>query len=484
MKRWSMVLVAAAFLVPATVDAQRPSNNMHTRSAETYLSQAEREVVVADKNRYFGQALESAFAGIEASPDNPRSWFQAGQAYLGMKDWAGADSTFSRAEQIYPDYAEEIDPLRQAAWIDAYNAGVTALQSNNIEEAISTLAVANMLYDKRPEAMVTLGSLYVQQGNLAEAETVFRKALEVLRGPERQKRSEQELATWAEDELTVSMRLANIYVEQENFAAAEGVYADLLTSQPGNTMARANLAVVMSRAGKTEEAATAYRELLAVDDLAEGTLFNIGIGLFRAQDFLQAATAFERVIALNPVSHESLYNLGQSLFASAGALESEKSGASAARVQEIDTELVRLNESLRTTAGKLLELDPTNRNAMMMLAQAQRSLAELGAGDADALRREALATLETHAAMPFEVSNITVVPGEGTVQILGRVTNLKAAPGTPLTIRFSAIDRQGNELAGEDVTITAPEVDASGNFQATLNVSDDAAGWKYVVRSS
>lgn len=483
MKRWSTVLVAAAVLVPAAVDAQRPSNNMHTRSAETYLSQADREAVIADKQQYLTKALEAAIAGIEASPENPRSWFQAGQAYLGMKDWAGADSAFTRAEQIYPDYAEEIDPLRQNAWIDAYNAGVTALQANNIEEAISTLSVANTLYDKRPEAMVTLGSLYVQQGDLARAETVFQQALSVLRGPERAKRSEQELATWAEDELTVSMRLANILVEQENYAAAEKVYSDLLVSQPGNAMARANLAVVMSRAGKTEEAAQAYRELLALDDLGESTLFNIGIGLFRAQDFGRAATAFERVIALNPVSHESLYNLGQSLFAQAGALETEKDGASAARSQEITAELIRLNESLRTTAGSLLELDPTNRNAMMMLAQSQRSLAELGAGDADALRRDALATLEAHAAMPVEVSNITVIPGQGTVQIVGRVTNFKAAPGSPITIRFSAIDREGNELAGEDITINAPAVDESGNFQATLSVTDEAAGWKYVVRS-
>ncbi|MBR9990715.1 MAG: tetratricopeptide repeat protein [Gemmatimonadetes bacterium] len=483
MKRWSTVLVAAAILVPAAVDAQRPSNNMHTRSAETYLSQADREVVITDKNQYLTKALEAAFAGIEASPDNPRSWFQAGQAYLGMKDWAGADSAFTRAEQIYPDYAEEIDPLRQAAWIDAYNAGVTALQANNVEEAISTLSVANMLYDKRPEAMVTLGSLHVQQGDLARAETIFQQALSVLRGPERANRSEQELVTWAEDEITVSMRLANILVEQENFAAAEKVYSDLLASQPGNAMARANLAIVMSRAGKTEEAAAAYRELLALDDLAEGTLFNIGIGLFRAQDFGRAATAFGRVIALNPVSHESLYNLGQSLFAQSGTLEAEKDGATPARSQEITAELIRLNESLRTTAGTLLELDPTNRNAMMMLAQSQRSLAELGAGDADALRRDALATLEAHAAMPVEISNISVIPGQGIVQIVGRVTNLKAAPGSPITIRFSAIDREGNELAGEDITIIAPAVDESGNFQATISVTDEAAGWKYVVRS-
>jgi hypothetical protein len=64
MNRWSTVLVAAAaVLAPAAAEAQKPSNNMHTRSAETYLSQAEREPVIADKNEFLKKALESAFAG-------------------------------------------------------------------------------------------------------------------------------------------------------------------------------------------------------------------------------------------------------------------------------------------------------------------------------------------------------------------------------------------------------------------------------------
>lgn len=481
MNRWSTMLIAAAVLPPAAAEAQRPSNNMHTRSAETYLSQAQREAVVADKVEALNQALEAAFAGVENDPDNPRSWFQAGQAYVGLQDWAGADSVFDRAVSLYPEYAEEIDPMRESAWVEAYNAGVTALQSNNIEEAVNSLTVANLLYDKRPEAMVTLGSLYVQQGNLAEAEATFRQALAVLRGPAREGLSEQQRTSWEEDELTVSMRLANIHTEQEKFAEAEQVYRDLLESQPDNTMARANLAVVMARAGKTEEAAAAYRELLSRDDLSEAALFNIGIGLYRAQEFGQAAAAFERVIAVNPVSHESLYNLGQSLFAAASALEAESEGAAAPRAAEINEELTRLNQSLLETAEQLLELDPTNRNSMMMLAQAQRTLAELDVGNADALRSQALATLEAHAALPFEVSDVTVVPGEGTVQIHGQVTNLKAEPGSTLSLRVSAIDRAGNELAGEDITVTAPAAGQSANFEATLTVPEEAAGWKYTV---
>ena len=483
MNRWTTVLVAAAVLAPATAQAQRPSNNVHTRSAETYLSQAQREPVVADKKQYLTKALEAALAGVAASPDNPRSWFQAGQAYFGLKDWAGADSVFDRAERLYPEYASEIDPLRQNAWIEAYNTGVTALQSNDVAGAIQALTLANTLYDKRPEAMVTLGSLHMQQGDDAAAERIFMQALEVLRGPGRAELNEQQRTAWQEDEMTVSMRLANIYIGQEKYAEAEQVYRGLLESQPGNAMARANLAVVMSRAGKTDEAATIYRELLADEDLSESTLFNIGIGLFRAQDFAQAAAAFGRVVMLNPVAHEALYNLGQALYAQAGGLETDRDAATGTRAEELTAELRELNQSLRQSAEQLLALDPTNRNAMMMLAQAQRSLAELGAGDATALRGEALATLERHAALPFEVTNIQVIPGDGTLQVVGSIVNLKAEPGSQLTVRFSTIDKDGNELTGEDITVTAPEVDATTNFQATLTNPAEAAGWKYVVRN-
>src|SRR5690606_40606463 len=113
---------------------------------------------------------------------------------------------------------------------------------------------------------------------------------------------------------------------------------------------------------------------------------------------------------------------------------------------------------------------------MMILAQAHLKIAGLGVVATDALRREALATLEAHAALPFEVTDISVVPGEGTLQIVGRVTNLKAEPGSTLSFRVSAIDRDGNELAGQDVTVTAPAVDQSSNFEATLTVPEEVAG--------
>jgi len=477
MNRWRTMLVAVALLVPGMAAAQKPSNNMHTRSADTYLNTANNQPVLADKEEYLRKALEAAMAGIAADPDNSRSWFQAGQAYLGLKDYVGADSTFDRAEQLWPEYAKEIDPMRLNAWIEAYNAGVTALQSNDYAEAQKQLELANVLYRKRPEAMVTLGSLYVQTGELEKGIETFQSALEVLRGPERASLSADQAKAWAEDEEGVSMRLANVLTELGKLAEAEQVYADLLKSQPGNTAARASLARVQSRAGKTAEAAATFRELLSAEDLSEATLFNIGVGLFGAEDYEQSAVAFRRALEQNPVSHDALYNLGQSLFARSAALEEQGAASNADALKS-------LNEELRQVTERLLALDPLNRNAMMMLAQSQRTLGELAGEGADGeqWRKATLATLEKHSALPFDVSEITTVAGEGTVQILGRVTNLKGTAGETVTLRFSAIDRNGTEIGGENVTVTLPATGEGVRFNTTVPAPEGAAGWKYVVQ--
>src|SRR5690606_22581670 len=104
-----------------------------------------------------------------------------------------------------------------------------------------------------------------------------------------------------------------------------------------------------------------------------------------------------RVLEINPVSHEGLYNLAQSLFGQSAALDDERKAAAEPRKKEIDAQLAQLNQALLSTAEKLLEVDPANRNGLMMLAQAQRSLGELApAAEKKQWQDATLATLERH----------------------------------------------------------------------------------------
>jgi tetratricopeptide (TPR) repeat protein len=471
MKRWTLALLALLLFAPAAAQAQkRPSNNMHTRSADVYLGQAQQARAATEKAELYGKALAAALEGARVDAGNPKPWFQAGVAHFHLDDFVAADSMFSRALQIYPDYDEEIQPLRLNAWIALYNRGVQTLQQGDVAAAITALEQANQIYSRRPEAMVTLGSLYAEAGDFAKAETTYRRALEVVRGPGRANLKPAELQAWQEDELGVSLRLANMLIDQDRAADAEKVYRDLLQSQPDNLMARANLAVVLSRTGQVDAASAIYRELLARDDLGENTLFNIGVGLFRAEKYGESAEAFRRATTVNPQSHEALYNLSQALL----ALTAASQGTPDAK---------RLNEELLETTARLHRIDPTNRTVFMMKAQAERSLGDIaGAGAADEWNRKVLATLEQHKALPFEVMDIAVTPVGDDVQVGGRVLNLTAAQDSPLRFRFSIIDAAGNELAGEDVSVNAPATTESARFNFRIPAPQGAAGWKYQVR--
>jgi tetratricopeptide (TPR) repeat protein len=450
MNRLATGIMAVALFAPAALHAQKkPSDNMHTRSADVYLQTANKERVTADRQAAFQKVLEKAFDGIKAEPNNPKSYFQAGLAYVGLNDFIGADSVFDKAEALYPEYMKQTETMRLNGWITLYNAGVTALNGNNVAEAIKNLEAADAIYQKRPEALVTLGAIYMQQANFAKAETTLKKALVILGGPERAKVKADQLKNWEEDELNVALRLANMYADQKRNDEAEKVYRDLLKAQPSNTMAAANLATVLTRTGKKDEALAVYRDLLKQQDLSENTLVKAGIGLFTAQDYVAAADAFRRALTINPYAHATMYNLAQALFATSSDLEKQKA-ANPSKKAELDAQLAKLYEEMRITAEKLHGIDPTGRNVLMMLAQAQRSLGDLATGAAaEDWKRKALATLEKHKAVVAEVSELSVIPVGTEADVSGKVTNLTAAPGTPLKLRLTIVDVKGAELVSE-----------------------------------
>ena len=478
MKRFLGVLIAVAVLMPASAEAQK--KNRYTRSAEVYLNNAAAEQVVADKQKYFQQALEQAMESLRTDPDNALGYLLAGRAYMGLGDVAGADSTFDRAEALNAEYTEEIEPYRLNAWITAFNQGVTHIQAGEIDAAIAAMEQANSVYTGRPEALTTLAQLYLQKGDAARAEDSFRRSLAILQGPARQGLAPEEEAKWAANEENAVLLLAGLLADTERDEEATKLYREFLQRQPDNAMAKTNLAVVLTRSGNAEEGAAMFNELLGRQDLEGGQLFNIGVGLFRAQQYEQSARAFTRAVEVAPYSHDALYNLGQAIYAHAAELEKTRQPNDAATNQKILDAYTQMGE----VAKRILEIDPTNRNVYMMLAHAQRAQSEAATGaQSDALKREVLATLEKHEAIPFEVGSVQVVPGEGTYSVMGSITNVKAPAGSPLKINFQLVDKAGNVVGQQEVTVEAPAVEETARFTAEITAPDTVENWKYVVIS-
>lgn len=484
MNRYSGLVFALVLLVPSVASAQKkPGNNMHTRSAEVYMESARKEQVAADKARFYEQALGVTLEGVQKDPENARIWLLMGEAQAGLGRLAAADSAYDRAEQLYPPYAEETRPAREAAWVQAFNRGITAIQAGKLDEATAALNEADMMYRGRPEALVTLGQLQLQQGQTKEAEASFRSAIEVLQGPARKDLSEADQAKWNKNEEEVVLRLAGLLADTDRYDEASTLYNQFLERQPDNVMAKANLAVVMTRAGRAAEAAPIFNELLAREDLEGNTLFNIGVGLFRAEQYEPAVRAFERVAAAAPYSYDALYNLGQAAYAQAAELEKTREGKAGAEAAGINEQLMPLYDRMGQIAEQALALDPANGNVLMMLAHSQRSRAEIATdkAKADEWRKAALATLERHEALQFDVGGIQIVPGDGAVTVTGRMLNLKAAEGTPLKIRFMLIDAKGATVAEQEVTATAAKAGEPANFTVQIPAPETAEFWKYEV---
>jgi len=484
MKGFRGLLLVLAVLVPSVASAQKePGNNKDTRSAEVYLSGAKKEPVIADQQKFYQQALEATQRGAENDPENARVWLLMGQAQIGLHNLLAADSAFDRAEKLYPPYEEEIRPYRINAWVSLYNRAIAALQAGNDAEAIGLLEEANEVYLGRPEALTMLAQLYQQQNQPEKAEQAFRQVLEILRGPARAGLSAEDEAKWAANEQESVLRLAGLLADSDRTDEAIALYQEFLKREPDNAMAKANLGVTMMRAGKAAEAAPLFNDLLDRKDLDGATLYNIGVGLFRANQYEQAARAFERVVELNPYSHDGLYNLGQTIYAGTAELEKAKEGKSGAELAALNEKLLQEYGRMGDAAQKLLALDPLNTQAIMMLAQTERSRGELtpDAAKAEEWKQATLATLEQHDAWQFEVEGLQVIPAAGKVTVMGSMKNLKAPQNTPLKLNFILLDEKGAPVAQQEISVNAPATGESERFNVEVPAPEAAISWKYTV---
>ncbi len=107
------------FFVTTSVEAQKPVDNGFTALASANLETARTAELPVDAEVAYQKALDLALDGIEAAPLNSLSHFQAARAYMGLGRYVEADSSYSRAETLWPDYLEDILIRRENGWVEA-----------------------------------------------------------------------------------------------------------------------------------------------------------------------------------------------------------------------------------------------------------------------------------------------------------------------------------------------------------------------------
>ena len=420
----------------------RPEDNTHTRSAQLFLTQAQ---TMGDVARY-DQAYEAALQSIQTEPMNPLGFFQAGQAEVGRGNYEAADTLFEKALELYPAYDEDVELQREAAWIDLFNQAIEPMNQGNYAEGARLLQAAEAIYPaQRPEALINLGVAYANLDQIDEAIDAYGTALEVIRGPATAEADSATAANWLDSEASVAFNLANLLSRAERYDEAAAEYRAYLSNNPGDVSALSNLAAVFAASGQPDSAQAIYDDLLSQPNLGMRDLFNIGVGLYQSQVFDRAAEAFGTVAETSPQSRDAAYNWAQSLY---------------------DGEDW---ESLATVGMRLVELDSHNPNSYTLVAKA---LIETGQ------EQEAVRMLETGRDLPFTLQDTQIRPDpSGGATVTGQLVNNTLDAGSTVTLRVHFYAEDGSELGTTDVRIVAPAAGMAEVFRAEFASSELVMGY-------
>lgn len=438
-----------------------PRDNASTQMAMLYLSQAQTADDPAAAEQRFQEALDASLEGIEADPENPQSWFQAGQAYLGLGDFVAADSTLARAEELHPRYYLEIAPVREQAWVEAYNEAIEYTNNRDYPRAIEVLERANLIYKERPEAMMNLGNLYAVTDRPNEAIAVYQEALDLISGPMAAEQDPETQASWEENAAMAELNVAQLLSQAGRDEEAVEAYRTILERDPGNVTVTSSLGAALAKLGREEEAQALFEELSARTDLNAQDFMMAGIGLFQAEDYVGAARAFQRSVDLNPHSRDAYFNLSQASYLAADGAEEGT---------EVKDEMWQL---LAVAGEQLIALDPQNENAYRLYAQ---GLVRTGRD------QQAVPLLETMEGLQYEVLGTQFQPMEGGGGIVrGEIHNRTLAPGTPVRLRFVFSSATGQELGSQEVQVQAGAPESAVPFEVEFESTADVNGYKYEV---
>ncbi len=179
-------LTLAAALASTSADAQgfrRPDCDLSTghflvSSAVTYLDGAGNQGDPVKKARLLGDALRTLNDAINrGQEENPATWYFYGRYYVMMNDPLGADSTFTRAEQLAPQCAEDIKFYRQSLWVPTMNLAMDSMRDGAYEGAKAVLRMAYAVWDQDNLTPYYLGRIYGNEGDLDSAIHYFKQVI-------------------------------------------------------------------------------------------------------------------------------------------------------------------------------------------------------------------------------------------------------------------------------------------------------------------
>lgn len=449
--RMGLILAGfTALLVTAPISAQEPPrNNSYTALAAAHLQEAQAAVGddVAAAAAY-ERALGLSTDGIQSDPTNPQSHFHAGLALVGLGRYLEADSAFTRAEELWPEYLEETVLYRENGWIMAYNEGI-GLMGTDDDRALALFMQANTIFDGRPEAFMNTAATLSNREDYEGALQAYEDVRRTLDMPQTRERDEETVARWLTYRTTSMLNTGQLLLATDRADSAAAIYRTILDEEPDNERATSNLAIALAQSGEGDSALTIYEDILADTASSEYDFYNAGVGFYQAESWEKASIAFREVMDRNSMHRDALQNLSQSMV------------------------LAAEYEAMLPYSEKLLAMDPHNEFAYRFHA---RALAETGSTN------EAVTLMEDMEALPFFVDNLRIRQmGDTGARVDGVLVNNTLEEGVSIKFLFHFFNRAGTELGTNEVEVNAGPADMALSFELDFRGEEEVSGYSYEV---
>jgi tetratricopeptide (TPR) repeat protein len=239
---------------------------------------------------------------------------------------------------------------------------------------------------------------------------------------------------------------AQVLADAGRYEEAAVSYRQMVEADPSNIALTQDLAAILMQMGNEAEALAVYEALLARPSLSAQDYYRIGVGFYQASDYERAADAFGESAEMSRMDRDAIEMWARSL--------------------QLDSAYA----AVPPVAERWLELDPASQIAITVLAQAVNAT-----GDA-ARAGEIIRRVD---ALPVTVNDLQMRRFEGGAEVTGSVSNLTAEQGSRVTLEFTFYGPSGERLgtASQEVPIRAPGM--SEVFQVDFSSEQPVAGYGY-----
>jgi tetratricopeptide (TPR) repeat protein len=364
-------------------------------------------------------------------PNDLATLWLLGEAYIGVGDFATADSALNRLVEIQPGCEQRATQTRQQGWVVAYNRGVQSFAAGDMTGALEAFESANLIYQDA-RSYNNVAYIYETRGEIDLAVEAYRSAIAV-----------------AEDQAALraaTINMAELLSQAGRSEEALQIYEDYTAEHPDDGLALVNYAVILAQAGDREQSSGIFEDLLSREGQSFDEWNQLGVGLLRVLANEEAIQAFEKARALEPYNMEAMANLVDAY------IEAERWS------------------DARSVADTLVKWFPYDAPSYARLAMCLTRVDRAG---------ESLIYLQMQQSLLFEFQAMHLSSTDAGHVLRGQVKGRGRSVGETVTVQFEFLGAGGEVVATQGLQLIVPPEGVVAPIGLEIVSEQPVAGFRY-----